>query len=148
MPGHPSSSPDSSEDDGYAGQAPRMTALEPPALSARPTARFRRVGKGALAPCPRLSSLAMVGTLRFATRLLLPPLPRQRRERAAFAIAGVLVVDPVMRIDVIERNAVARPQHFYQHPPRRNLRLGGDLRDVGIIAGEFHPDRSAADHPV
>src|ERR1700736_6390311 len=92
MPGHPSSSPDSSEDDGYAGQAPRMTALEPPALSARPTARFRRVGKGAFAPCPpRLSSLAMVGTLRFATRLLLPPLPRQRvpDARAMLARSGV-----------------------------------------------------------
>src|ERR1700730_14956390 len=143
MPGHPSSSPDSSEDDGYAGQAPRMTALEPPALPARQTARFRRGGKGALAPCPpRLSSLAMVGTLRFAhpTRLLLPPLPRQRRERAAFAIAGVLVFNPVMRIAVSERKAAARPQHFYHPTPRRNLRLGRDLRDVGIIAGEFHPD--------
>src|SRR5215207_3242185 len=32
---------------------------------------------------------------------LLAPLPRHCRQRAAFAIARVLVVDPVMRIDAI-----------------------------------------------
>jgi len=41
--------------------------------------------------------------------LLLPPLPRHGRERAAFAIARVLEVDPVVRIDVFKGNAVARP---------------------------------------
>ena len=73
---------------------------------------------------------------------------RQRRQRAAFAIARVLVVDPVMRIDPLERNAVARPQHLHQDPPRRDLRLGGAARHVGIIAGEFHPDRIGPDHLV
>src|ERR1700736_1550626 len=34
---------------------------------------------------------------------LLPPLPRQRRQCAAFAVARVLVIDPVMGIDPLQR---------------------------------------------
>src|SRR5205814_5743436 len=77
-----------------------------------------------------------------------PPLPRHGGERAAFAIARVLEVDPVMRIDAIERDAVSRPQDLDQDPPRLNLRLGRPARDVGIIAGEFHADRGILVHLV
>src|SRR3981189_3637332 len=56
---------------------------------------------------------------------LLSPLPCQRRQRAAFAIARVLVVDPVVRVDPLDGNAVARPQQAPQDPPRRDLRPGG-----------------------
>src|SRR3978361_1073568 len=82
----------------------------------------------------------MVGTARkvrlchCAIALSLPPLPRKRRQRAAFAIAGVLVVDPVVRIDPVQRNAVAHPQHLQQDSPRRDLCLGGATGHVGIVA--------------
>src|SRR5256885_6496271 len=45
---------------------------------------------------------------------LLAPLLRQLRQRAAFAIAGVLEVDPVMRVDPRQRDAVAQAQHLYE----------------------------------
>src|SRR3569832_2544844 len=72
---------------------------------------------------------------------LLPPLPRQGRERAAFAITRVLVVDPVVGIDAVERNAITRAQYLHQNPPGCDLRLGGGPGDIGIVAGELHPDR-------
>src|SRR3984885_15871352 len=63
--------------------------------------------------------------------LLLPPLVRQRCECAAFAVARILEVDPVMRIDVVERNAITRAQHLHQNPPGRDLLLSRAARDVG-----------------
>src|SRR3974390_1872803 len=78
---------------------------------------------------------------------LLPPLPRQGRKLTAFAIARILEVDPVVRIDAIERNPVARPQYFHENPPGCDLGLAGASRDVGILAGEFPADRIVA-HPL
>src|SRR6267378_6758401 len=98
--------------------------------------------------CSRTSEVraqARPGMTNTGTRLL-SPLPCQRRQRAALAIACVLVVDPVVRIDPPDRNAVTRPQYPHQNPPRRDLRLGRAAHYVGIIAGEFHADRIAADH--
>src|SRR3954451_23944206 len=99
---------------------------------------------------PMLSSPPKRGPLRRNSRsmggLLSVPLPCQRRQRAAFAVAGILVVDPVVRIDPLEGNVVTRPQHLHPEPPCYNLSLGSPARHVGIIAGELHPDRIAADH--
>src|SRR3954454_24103479 len=90
---------------------------------------------------PTLSSPPKRGPLRRNNRsmggLLSVPLPCQRRQRAAFAVADVLVVDPVVRIDPLEGNVVTRPQHLHQDPPRRDLRLAGAARHVGIVAGEL-----------
>ncbi|BAC52604.1 blr7339 [Bradyrhizobium diazoefficiens USDA 110] len=80
------------------------------------------------------------------TRELLPPCPRQRREPAAFAIARVLVVDPIVRIDAVERDVVARTQHLYEDLPRRDLGLGRTGRNIGIVAGELDADRIVAHH--
>src|SRR6187200_667521 len=77
---------------------------------------------------------------------LLAPLPRQLCKLAAFAIPGVLEVDPVMRIDPCQRDAVTRAQDLDQDAPRRHLRLGGTARHIREIAGEFHADRIVADH--
>src|SRR5689334_20570290 len=49
--------------------------------------------------------------------ILLPPLARQGCQRAAFAIARVLEVDPVVGIDALERNVVARAQHLHEDLP-------------------------------
>src|SRR6266481_5040813 len=72
---------------------------------------------------------------RLSRRTITPP------TAAPWLRARNLEVDPVMCIDVIERDAVARPQHLDQDPPRRNLRVGRPARDVGIVAGKFHADR-------
>src|SRR5438105_8830669 len=40
---------------------------------------------------------------------LTSPLPRQRRQRAAFAVTGVLIVDPVVRVAPLEGHVVTRP---------------------------------------
>jgi hypothetical protein len=61
---------------------------------------------------------------------LLCPLPCHRRQGTAFAVARNLEVDPVERIDMVERNAVSRPQHADQDAP------GIDLRSV---AGRVTP---------
>src|SRR3954462_3374891 len=82
----------------------------------------------------------------FGYPTLLSPLPRHRRQRAAFAISRVLEIDPVVGIDAIERNRVARAQHAHENAPRRDLRLCRTARDIRIVAGELHADRIAADH--
>src|SRR5581483_5544656 len=69
------------------------------------------------------------------------PLARQCRERAALAITLVLVVDPVVRVDALQRNVVTRAQDLHQNPPRIDLRLRCGARHVGIIAGELDANR-------
>src|SRR5262245_42962553 len=79
---------------------------------------------------------------------LLRPLPRQSRQGTAFAIAGILEVDPVVRIDVIQRNVIARAQHAYEYPPGGDLRIGRGLRYIGIVARELDADRCVLVHLV
>jgi hypothetical protein len=74
--------------------------------------------------------------------------PRQGCERAAFAIAPVLEVDPVVRIDAVERNVVARTQNLHEDLPRVDLRLRRRPHDIRVVAGELDPDRGVLVHLV
>ncbi|ABE38713.1 hypothetical protein RPD_1476 [Rhodopseudomonas palustris BisB5] len=71
---------------------------------------------------------------------------RQFRQFAAFAIARVLVVDPVVGVDAVGRDVVAGAKYPHQNAPCRDLRRGGGRGDIRIIAGELNPDRIVADH--
>src|SRR5262245_39580271 len=77
------------------------TSASPGALTS--CTRMPRATPNAIQPPPKPMTVS----------LLLPPLPCHRRQRAAFAVAGVLVVDPVVGIDVVEWDLVTRAQHAH-----------------------------------
>jgi hypothetical protein len=72
---------------------------------------------------------------------LLAPLPHHLRQIESLRNIGVLVVDPVMRMDAIERNTIARAQLPHQHPSGSDPSIRRAVRDVGMTAGDLNADR-------
>src|SRR5262249_35683821 len=77
---------------------------------------------------------------------LVGELARERRELAAFAVAAILEVDPVVGIDVLGRDVVALLQKAHQDEPSLHLLARRGPGDIGIVADEFHTDRIGLDH--
>src|SRR5262245_4220418 len=77
---------------------------------------------------------------------LVTELARKRRQLAAFAVAAILEVDPIVRIDVLGRDVVALLQKPHQRQPGLRLLARRRLGDIGVVADEFHPDRVGLDH--
>jgi hypothetical protein len=69
------------------------------------------------------------------------PLPRHLRQIESLRNIGVLVVDPVVRMDAIERNTIARAQLPHQHPSGSDPGIRRAARDVVMTAGDLNADR-------
>src|ERR1700722_5073751 len=80
------------------------------------------------------------------SRRTITELPRQSGKLAALAIALILKIDPVVRVDVVRRYAIPLLQKRRQQQPRLLLLRRDRLGYVRIIADEFDANRVGFDH--
>src|SRR5262249_37071248 len=120
---------------GYAHcRAPRAFAIGWKDTSPAPLRKDIRSGDVVDSRSARIADLA-------ALARSITELARRERQLAALAVPRVFEIDPIVRVDVLGRDAVALLQERQQREPRTHLRRRHRLRDVGKVANELDPER-------
>src|SRR3984957_6014526 len=80
------------------------------------------------------------------SRRTITELARQSGKLTALAIALILKIDPVVRVDVVRRYAIPPLQKWRQQLPRLLLLRRDLFGEIRIVADEFDADRVGFDH--